>query len=355
MSATKIDHTRVNKTLLTIFLVTLLMYLGKTFLIPVAIAAFFSMLLFPVMHKLQRLKVRKPVAALASILLLLLVLGAIGTLLYFQTVRLEADLPRLEERIQVKTNSLQWLLYETTDLTRLEQDAILEAKKADIAKALFKSIRDILMGGFAILLFVFIVLTYTFFFLVYQQKIQNFLVQLKVFENKKAAKVMLARISRIIHNYLKGVLTVTFTIGFLYALGFWAMGMEHAILFALLAALPRIIPYFGSFLGIAFPIAFTLLTKDSLWFPVMVLLLFMVSQVLSTNILTPYITGSRVKLNPMAIILVILFGKLIWGIAGMILFVPLFATIKVILDEIPRFNPYAYVLGKEYEEAPEPS
>lgn len=352
MNTKHIDHTRINKSLLTVFLASLLMYLGKSFLIPVAIAIFFAMLLFPVMRKLQRFRLKKPMAALVSILLLLAFLIAAGTLLYYQVIGLKADLPRIEERIAKKTDMLQTFVYEATDLTRQEQDQIIQARRADIAKAVFKSIRDFLLEGFSVLLFVFIVLTYTFFFLVYQQKLQYFFVKLSFFENKKEATVMLARVSRIIHDYLKGILTVIFIIGVVYTLGFWAIGIEHALLFALIAALPRIIPYFGSYVGIAFPIAFAILTKDSLWYPFLILILFMAAQVLSTNFLTPYITGSRVRLNPLAIITVILFGKLLWGIAGMILFVPLFASLKIFFDQIPRLNPYAYVLGKGQEEVP---
>lgn len=328
-------------------LVALLLYLGKSFLIPIAIAAFFAMLLFPMMQKLQRFRIKEPMAALLSILLLLVVLIAVSAVVYYQVRRLDADLPRLEEKIAERTNELQWLLYETTDLSKTEQEEIIAEKKPDIAKAVFKSIRDFLVQGMFILLFLFIVLTYTFFFLIYQQKIQNFFVWLRLFESQKESRVMLARISRIIHNYLKGTLTVISILAVAYALGFWAIGIEHAILFALITALLRIVPYFGSFLGIAFPIAFALLTRDSLWYPVLVLLFFMVTQLLEANLLTPYITGSRVKLNPLATIMVILLGNLLWGVAGMILFVPLFASLKVIFDRVPHLHPYGYILGKE--------
>jgi hypothetical protein len=68
----------------------------------------------------------------------------------------------------------------------------------------------------------------------------------------------------------------------------------------------------------------------------------MAPQLLEANLLTPYITGSRIKLNPLATILVILLGNFIWGIPGMILFVPLFGMLKVVFDEIPQLHPYGY-------------
>lgn len=343
--------TKFIKYILAVLLVSLILYLGKSFLIPVAIAAFFAMLLFPLALKLQRYRLKKATAALASILLLLTALVLLSGLVYFQLQNLQADLPELEKKVEQKTERLQWLLYKTTDISENEQEEILEEKKPDIAKALFKSLRDLVVQGLYILLFVFIVLTYTFFFLIYQQKIQNFFIRLRLFENQKESKVILARISRIVHNYLKGTLTVISVLAVVYALGFWAIGIEHALLFALITALLRVVPYFGSYLGIALPVAFAFLVKDSFWYPVMVLLFFMVTQLLEANLLTPYITGSKVKLNPLAVIMVILLGNLLWGVAGMILFVPLFASMKFLFDEIPQLQPYGYILGKEDDDS----
>lgn len=347
----QLNLTRFIKYVLAILLVSLLLYLGKPFLIPVAIAAFFAMLLFPLSLKLQRYNLKKSTAALVSILLLLAALVLLSSLVYYQGKNLQADLPNLEKKVEERTERLQWLLYKTTDISENEQEEIIKEKKPDIAKAVFKSLRDLFVQGLSILLFVFIVLTYTFFFLVYQQKIQNFLIRLHLFENQKESMVMLARMSRIVHNYLKGTLTVITVLAVVYALGFWAIGIEHAVLFALITALLRIVPYFGSYLGIALPIAFAILTKDSFWYPLLVLLFFMVTQLIEANLLTPYITGSRVKLNPLATIMVILLGNLLWGVAGMILFVPLVASMKVIFDEIPQLHPYGYILGKEDDDA----
>ena len=338
---------RLNKRLLTVLLLGILLYLGKPFLIPLVIGALFAMLLFPMVQRLEQRGLKANLAGLVSVLSLLTVLVLFGALVYFQVKSLQEDIPRLEEKMEEKANRLQWLLYETTDISETEQDEIIEEKKPDIAKAVFKSVRDLVLQSFVVLLFVFIVLTYTFFFLLYQHRIQNFFIWLKLFDSQKESKVVLARITRIIHDYLKGTLTVISILAILYAAGFWAIGLEHAILFAMITALLRIIPYFGSFLGIAFPIAFALFTMDSFWYPVLVLLFFMVTQVVEANLLTPYITGSRVKLNPLATIMIILLGNLIWGIPGMILFVPLFASLKILFERVPQLSPYAYILGND--------
>jgi predicted PurR-regulated permease PerM len=351
MNTQRINLSQLNKLLLSVFLISLILYLGRLFLIPVAIAVFFAMLLYLLAKKLQQYRLKNSGAALVSILLLLAALGLISAVVYYKIKDLQTDLPEIEVKIKEKTDRLQLFFFETTDISEYEQEAILEQKKPDIFKAVGKAIKNYLVKSLYLLLEVFIVLTYTFFLLVYRHRIRNFFIKANWFHDHKESKLVLIRITCIVHDYLQGTFIVISVLAVIYALGFWAIGMEHAILFALITALLRIVPYFGSFLGIAFPIAFTFLTKYSMWYPVAVLLFFMVTQLLEANLLTPYITGSRVKLNPLATIMVILLGNLIWGVPGMILFVPLFAILKVIFDEIPQLHPYGYILGKEEEAA----
>lgn len=347
MNTRQINLTRFNKTLLSIILVSILLYLGKTFLIPVAIAALLGMLLYPVAHKLEQFNLKRPTAALFSILLLLLILSIIGTLAYFQIKELESDLPRLEEKIEEKANSFQWTFYQKTDISKNEQEEIIEENRPDILASVSEFLKDLVLDGLYLLLVFFIVLAYTFFFLIYRRKIKNFFIKLKLFDDQKEAYSMLSRISEIAYYYLKGVLTVISIMAVIYTLGFWVIGIQHALLFAIITALLRIIPYFGPFLGFALVLVFTFITKDPMWFLLLVLTFFVVTQLVEAYLLTPNITGPKVKINPMATLMGILLGNLIWGVPGMILFVPLFGILKVIFDQVPKLNPLGYILGKE--------
>ena len=347
MNTSQLNLSKLNKILISIFLVSLFLYLGKVFFIPVAIAVFFAMLLFPVSRTLQGYGLKESLAALLSILILLFTLVVLGAVVYHKISDLQQDLPELEKKVAEKTNRLQWLLSRTTDISEYEQDAILEERKPDIIKAVGKALKNFLVDSLYVLLQIFIVLTYTFFFIIYRHKIQKFFIKLHIFKHLNESQTVLYQIAGIVHDYLKGTFIVISVLAIIYALGFWVIGIEHALLFALITALLRIVPYFGSFMGIAFPIAFAFLTKESMWYPVALLIFFMIIQLVEANLLTPYITGSRVKLNPLATIMVILLGNLLWGIPGMILFVPLFGILKVIFDEVPQLQPYGYILGKE--------
>jgi predicted PurR-regulated permease PerM len=131
----------------------------------------------------------------------------------------------------------------------------------------------------------------------------------------------------------------------LYSTALISLGVGHAILFAAFAAILNIIPFVGPFLGAAFPILFALLTKDSLFYPAAVLGSFIVIQSVEGNILTPKIVGNNVSLNPLVTLVTLFIGASIWGVVGMILFIPMMAILKEIFCSIDGLEPYAYVLG----------
>jgi hypothetical protein len=68
---------------------------------------------------------------------------------------------------------------------------------------------------------------------------------------------------------------------------------------------------------------------------------------LESNILTPNIVGSKVSLNPLTTIIALIIGEEVWGIVGMILFIPLLGVIKVVFDNVEVLQPYGYLLGTE--------
>jgi predicted PurR-regulated permease PerM len=71
-------------------------------------------------------------------------------------------------------------------------------------------------------------------------------------------------------------------------------------------------------------------------------------QLIENNLITPVVVGSRVRVNAFAVILSILLGGYIWGVSGMVLFIPLTGLLKITFEKIPGLEPYAYLLGEKY-------
>ncbi len=105
-------------------------------------------------------------------------------------------------------------------------------------------------------------------------------------------------------------------------------------------------------IGSVLPILMALLTKDSIWYAVGVAGIFAAVQFLEGNFITPNIVGSKVSVNPLAAIVALIIGGMLWGPAGMILSIPFTAIIKVVFDHIHSLEAFGFLLG-EPPQAPE--
>jgi predicted PurR-regulated permease PerM len=135
-------------------------------------------------------------------------------------------------------------------------------------------------------------------------------------------------------------------IAVLNTVGLLLLGIEYAFFFGALAAFLNIIPYLGIIIGSILPIMMALLTKDSIWYAVGVAGAFTAVQFLEGNFITPNIVGSKVSVNPLAAIVALIFGGMLWGPSGMILSIPFTAIVKVILDNIESLEPFGFLLGE---------
>jgi predicted PurR-regulated permease PerM len=127
------------------------------------------------------------------------------------------------------------------------------------------------------------------------------------------------------------------------------------VFFGVFAAMMAVIPYIGIIIGALPPLLFALLLGDSIITPLLVLAVFGSVQFLEGNFISPRIVGSKVSINPFMAMLALIVGGEVWGISGMILFVPFIGILRVIFEEIPELKPYGYLLGNRIEYGEEES
>lgn len=121
---------------------------------------------------------------------------------------------------------------------------------------------------------------------------------------------------------------------------------------AALAALVNIVPYLGPFLAGVFPVLVALVTKESFEPAIWVAVSFTVIQAIDNYFVTPFVMGGEVNLSALSTILIIICGGYIWGIAGMILFIPMLSIAKIVFDHIEGLKPYGYLIGDPADESP---
>ena len=188
---------------------------------------------------------------------------------------------------------------------------------------------------------------FVFFMLYYQEMYRTFFQKLFTSRKEEGSGVdkLLDNIQDVTQNYLVGMLSVIGILAVLNTTGLLIIGLEHALFFGVFASLLAIIPYIGIIIGALPPLLFALLLTDSLLTPVFVVAVFATVQFLEGNFITPRIVGSKVSINPFVAMVALIVGGELWGISGMILFVPLIGILKVVFDQIPEMKPYGYLLG----------
>jgi predicted PurR-regulated permease PerM len=133
----------------------------------------------------------------------------------------------------------------------------------------------------------------------------------------------------------------------LNSIGFLALGINHAIFLGITAALLNVIPYVGVLIGSIIPVALALITKDSIWIAVGALAVCVVVQFLDNNFITPLVIGAAVSVNPLATTIALILGGMMWGLAGMMLFIPLLGMLKVVFDRVDGLKPLGYLIGEQ--------
>jgi predicted PurR-regulated permease PerM len=142
-------------------------------------------------------------------------------------------------------------------------------------------------------------------------------------------------------------LTVILILAILNSIGLLIIGVDYAVFWASLAAFLSIIPYIGTTLGGLLPFMYSFATATSWWQPVAVVGLYFGVQQIEGNLITPYVVGSNVKINPFIAIISLLIGGFIWGLAGIVLGIPIAAIIKLVFDHIDAFKPVGALMSRD--------
>jgi len=174
----------------------------------------------------------------------------------------------------------------------------------------------------------------------------------RVFSNRKREKIyeILVETIHSYHNFIKGMLIVYLVVGLLNGLGLAILGIPHPFLFGFIASIFTFIPYVGIIIASLLPISIAWITYGSIWYPLGVVIVFTIVQILEANIIFPFAVSSKMNLNTLVVLVVIILGGILWGASGMILFIPFLGIAKLIADKTEGMEALAILLGNERKE-----
>lgn len=324
----------------------LLMIFAKSLLIPIFISAYLAMLLFPVVRFLENHKIPRIISIFISLILLF---SFVALLLWFftnQITHLSQNLTSIKDHVNQAVHEIQdWISSAFGIQNALNFDNINE----QILKFLKTNAGTISGVAFTTLgtagIFI-IILVYTIMFLYFRDHMVAFATRYFKNDNPEHVVMVISDLRKVIHNYLSGVLKVMVILATMHAIGLYILGIQQALFFAVFVSILYVVPYLGPSIGILITAMFALLTKDSIWYPLGVVIIMVFNQALEANFLTPKIVGSNVSINPITALFAIFAGELIWGIAGMILFIPLAAILKKLFELSPATADFGFLMGE---------
>jgi predicted PurR-regulated permease PerM len=287
------------------------------------------------------------------LLIVLIVISGIIYLFYTQVVNFAEDIELIKEKLTDKLHSIQAFIQSKTNISAKEQMAWIEERYSSMAESSTGFIKSFVMGITGTIIALGLILIYIFFFLLYRERFKKFILKLFSEQNHEKVDNVINRTKDLILHYLTGLLIALSILGAMNSIGLLALGIRQAIFLGFLAGFLNIIPYVGTLIGSLFPILMALLFKDSMWYAVGVAAIFLFNQFIDNNITTPNVVGSHVQVNPLATIMAILVGGAVWGVGGMILFIPLLGVFKIICDNVDDLKPIGYLLGEEEKEKKE--
>jgi predicted PurR-regulated permease PerM len=220
------------------------------------------------------------------------------------------------------------------------QGEILNRSTAAIGQTL------VVLGNGLVILFLLPV--YIFLILFYQPLLLEFIFRFFGTENREKVGDIVAKIKAVIQNYLVGLIIEAIIVAVLDIAALMILGIEYALILGIIGALLNVIPYIGGLVAVALPMMVAIVTKSSPFYALYVMAAYYFIQLVDNNYIVPYIVASKVKINALFSIIVVLAGNALWGVAGMFLAIPLLAIIKLICDHIDSLKPWGFLLGDTF-------
>lgn len=325
------------------------MYLGQNIILPLVYAAILAILLNPLVDYLTRKKMNRVLAISISVVFATIIVLGIVYIIIVQLAVFSDTFPQFMTKFNLMFNdTMNWIsekfgIDKTVINNWLEETESHEMNHFSIGKQISR------VGN----AFVTIMLlpVYLIMILYYKPLFLEFIKKLFKAEHHNAIADILENSKNIIQSYLIGLFFEMIIIAILNSAGLLLIGLDYAILLGILGALLNVIPYLGGIIGVAIFMIVALVTKSPIYM-MYVLGLYSAIQFLDNNYIIPRIVASRVQINSLVSVLVVLIGGAIWGVAGMFLSIPITAIVKVIFDHVDHLKPWGFLLGNTLPTTP---
>ncbi|MGO4822079.1 MULTISPECIES: AI-2E family transporter [unclassified Flavobacterium] len=328
-----------------IVLLSLILYFGKILLIPLSFSLLISFILYPVCKWLEKKGFSQGLSIFISLFIILLLSGGLLYLLFNQMSEFSNEWEPFKIKLLESLNQLSSYVTERFEISLDEQLLFFKNAINNSGAEAFSLLRSLIYSVSESVFFILIIPVFSALILYHRQMLANVLYHLFPAERKETIHEILVETINAYYNFIKGMLVVYLIVGLLNSIGLAIVGVPHPFMFGFIASILTFIPYIGIMISSLLPIAISWITYNSIWYPLGVIIVFSIVQLLEAYVIFPFAVGNRLKINTLVIIIMITVGGILWGAAGMILFIPFVSIIKLIADRTDRLKSLSVLLG----------
>ncbi len=336
--------------------VVIILYFGKSVLTLLTVSGLIAVLLDPVDNKLREWGWKPGLAIAGAVFLLLLFFAGLFFAIGQQAASFAENWPQIEERITDQIEKAKEQIPMLPGGTPLggEEAAPAPDDSAASSGSIFSNfslgqqqITGALSSTLGILGDFLLMFVYVVLFLSQKERLREFVLRRAPDSKRGEAHQTINEAADVVQKYLKGRLILIVILTVLYGIGFTLVGLDYAILIAVLVAVLSIIPYLGNIIGGTFAVAIALASGGGSTMILGVLGTMALAQMLESYILTPLIVGDEVDINPLTTIVAVIAFTVMWGAVGAIVAIPVVAIMRIVFRHIDGMEDYAYLLGQE--------
>lgn len=321
-----------------------ILYIGRSILFPLVFALILSILVNPIMVRFEKNNLGRIIVINVLVFSSFLIVCAILYFIISQLANLSDALPQLESKFhQMSEQIVQWISDNFHINTRLINKWVAKIKEEGMGGGSLL-IGQTISSITGILVFIFLVPVYMFMFLYYKPLLLEFVARLFPTDKHATVAEVMLESKKLIQSYLLGLAIEALIMVVLNSLALLIIGVEYAILIGVIGAVLNVIPYIGGVSSLLIALVLALVTRDTeaaMW----VFVAYTVIQFIDNNFIVPKIVASKVKVNALISIIVVLIGGALWGLPGMFLSLPVTAILKVIFDRIETLKPWGFLVG----------
>ena len=339
--------------IIAVFVMGVMLVQLKVVLLPFVVAILLSIIFKPIILGLREKSVPMIIALFGVLILFSLVLFLLGWVLYASTASFVEELPKYEAKMSVIVDDLELALIGWADRFNMTigdvqwSDAI---ELTSVTSAITSGV-----GSFiSFLTTTFLIILFMLFILASSGELGN---KVRLAFPEQYGDWMAAVLKTVdshVRQYLVTKTLISLGTGTLTWLVLFILGVDFALVFGFIAFVLNYIPNIGSSIAVIFPFILTLLQFETLAVPMGVLIGLGGTQMVMGNVLEPRIMGYSLNLSPLLILVSLIFWGWLWGIWGMVLAVPLMATIKIVFENLEHMKPVGKLMNGPKRMGPKP-